>query len=405
MAEVVGLASIAKRADGSWRARYRDARGTEYARHFARKIDAQNWLDSVMTTVTTGSYVDPRLSKITVGEWAPRWLATKVNLKPTTRVTYEILLNKHVLPAWGDARLVDVTHEGVASWVAGLEVRRLSASSIRQTHRVFALLLGLAVRDGRLARNPAAGVPLPRPHRAEQTHPAHTQVDELANAAGDYRLAVLFLAYTGVRFGEMAALRVRSLDLLRRRAAITQSVAEVRGRAVFSTPKTHQSRSVPIPRFLVDDLAAHVSGRQPDDFVFSAPRGGVLRIRNFRRTGFEPAVAAAGLAPLTPHALRHTAASLAIAAGANVKVVQTMLGHKSATMTLDLYGHLFADQLDEVADAMDAAHPSAQDRADFLRTNGADVYELSRERMTGGQSIQAFPGRARRDSNPQPLDP
>jgi integrase len=316
---------------------------------FQRKIHAQNWLDSVTTAVMTGTYVDPRLSKITVGEWAPRWLATKVNLKPTTRVTYEILRNKHVLPAWGDTRLAGVTHEGVASWVAGLEARGLSASSIRQTHRVFALLLGLAVRDGRLARNPAAGVPLPRAVRAEQVYLTYAQVDGLANAAGEYRLAVLFLAYTGLRFGEMAALRVRNLDLLRRRANITQSVAEVRG--------------------LVDDLAAHVAGKAPDDFVFSAPRGGVLRIRNFRRAGFEPAVKIAGPDGMTPHALRHTAASLAIAAGANVKVVQTMLGHKSATMTLDLYGHLFENQLDEVADAMDAARAAA----DSLRTNGSVV--------------------------------
>lgn len=107
---------------------------------------------------------------------------------------------------------------------------------------------------------------------------------------------MLFLAYTGVHFGEMAALRVRNLDLLRRRAVI----AEVHDVAVFSSPKTHQSRSVPIPRFMIDDLALLVAGRGKNDFVFSAPRGGVLRIRNFRRTGFEPAVAAAELGPLTP---------------------------------------------------------------------------------------------------------
>jgi site-specific recombinase XerD len=138
---------------------------------------------------------------------------------------------------------------------------------------------------------------------------------------------------------------------------------------VFSTQKTHQSRSVPIPRFLVDGLAAHVAAKAPDDVVFSAPRDGVLRIRNFRRAGFEPAASAAGLDGLAPHAMRHKAASLAIAAGASAKVVQTMLGHKWATMTLDLYGHLFADQLDELADAMD----SARIAADFLRTNGSGV--------------------------------
>ena len=85
------------------------------------------------------------------------------------------------------------------------------------------------------------------------------------------------------------------------------------------------------------------------------------------------------LGPLTPLSLRHTAASLAIAAGANVKVVQTMLDHKSATMTLDLYGHLFADQLDEVAHAMDAARMSAHDHADFLLTNSPNIYPLTRE--------------------------
>lgn len=72
------MANIAKRSDGRWRARYRDAAGREHSRHFARKVDAQNWLDSVTTALTTGSYVDPRKAKITVAEWAPRWLATKV---------------------------------------------------------------------------------------------------------------------------------------------------------------------------------------------------------------------------------------------------------------------------------------------------------------------------------------
>src|SRR5664279_4540135 len=179
----------------------------------------------------------------------------------------------------------------------------------------------------------------------------------------------------------MAALRIGRLDLMRRRASIAEAVAEVHGKAIFGTPKGHQSRSVPIPRFMVDDLARLVAGRPQDAFVFTAPQGGVLRVRNFRRAGFEPAVKAAGLPRITPHALRHTAASLAIAAGVNVKVVQTMLGHKSATMTLDLYEHLFADQLDEVADAMDSARAAA----DFLRTRPGIVHSLGRESDATGQ--------------------
>ena len=88
-------------------------------------------------------------------------------------------------------------------------------------------------------------------------------------------------------------------------------------------------------------------------------KGGALRAAVFRRAAFNAAADAAGAAGLHPHELRHTAASLAIAAGADVKVVQQMLGHKSATMTLDLYGHLFPDRLDEVADALDAAARAA----------------------------------------------
>jgi integrase len=132
-----------------------------------------------------------------------------------------------------------------------------------------------------------------------------------------------------VRYGEMAALRVRNLNL-RRRALIAEAVADVNGHAVFGTPKNHQRRQVPIPRFLTEELAVHVADKQPGDFVFPSEKGGVLHLRNFRRTSFDPAVRAAGLDGPTPHALRHTAASLAIASGANVKVVQTMPGHQSS---------------------------------------------------------------------------
>ena len=123
----------------------------------------------------------------------------------------------------------------------------------------------------------------------------------------------------------------------------------------YGTPKTHQHRSVPIPRSLVDDLAAHLAGRGPDDLVFASPRGAPLRNQNFRARVFGPAAVAIGIPELTPHDLRHTAASLAVQAGANVKAVQRMLGHASAAMTLDVYAGLFGDDLDAVAERLDEA--------------------------------------------------
>lgn len=184
---------------------------------------------------------------------------------------------------------------------------------------------------------------------------SHQEVHQLAEACGPFRLAVLFLAYPGVRFGELAALCIHRIDLTRRRASITESVTLVRGVQTWGTPKGHERREVPIPRFLVDELAVYVAGRDPTDLAFSGVKGGALRAQAFQRAMLTDTSAELGLGGLHTHALRHTAASLAIASGANIKAAQQMLGHNSATMTLDLYGHLFPDQLDEVANRMDAA--------------------------------------------------
>jgi integrase len=122
-------------------------------------------------------------------------------------------------------------------------------------------------------------------------------------------------------------------------------------------------------------LAVLCEGKGPGDLVFTSPRGGLLGYRTFRRRAFDPAAAGIGVPDLTPHKLRHSAASLAISSGANVKVVQQMLGHTSAAMTLDLYGHLFADDLDAVAARLDQARASALAEQDRNRT-GTEVVTL-----------------------------
>ena len=159
--------------------------------------------------------------------------------------------------------------------------------------------------------------------------------------------------YCGLRWGELAALRVRRVDLLRRRIEVADAVTEVRGTLIWGTPKDNHRRSVPVPRTLVDDLAAHMAGKAPDDLVFTGGRGGVLRNLNWRREVFDAAADSVGLAGLTPHELRHTAPSLAVSAGANVKAVQRMLGQASAAMTLDVYSGLFDDDVDGVAARLD----------------------------------------------------
>lgn len=136
---------------------------------------------------------------------ARKWLATKTNLKATTRRDYESLLHAHTQPPWGDITLDEVQHADVTTWLAELSASGLSASRVRAAHVALSQMLKLAVRSGRLARNAAEHAPLPRVRRAEKRYLTHAEVETLATAAGDYPVAVLFLAYTGVRYGEMAA--------------------------------------------------------------------------------------------------------------------------------------------------------------------------------------------------------
>lgn len=361
------MASIAKRDNGQWRARYRDAAGKEHARHFPRKVDAQRWLDGVTSAVVTGSYVDPKASRVLVGDWARQWLDGKANLKPSTRDRYTSALTTHVLPRWATTRLGDITHAEVQAWVSALVASGLAPASVHKVHRVLSMLLALAVKDGRLARNPAVGIDLPRVTRPEKRFLDARQVADLAEVAGPGALVVQFLAYTGLRWGELAALRVERVDLMRRRVHIAESVTELNdGRLDWGMPKSHERRWVPIPRFLVERLAAHLAGRSPSDLVFPSPNGEVLRVRNARRAWFDRAATEAGLDGITPHELRHTAASLAVSAGANVKAVQRMLGHAKASMTLDVYADLFDDDLEAVAERLDLLAR----RADSLRTEG-----------------------------------
>jgi len=244
----------------------------------------------------------------------------------------------------------------VPDWISDLGNSGLSATDIRQTVYVFSAVCQYAIRTGRLLANPVAGVKLPRPRSTrERMFLTHAEVAKLAAEAGRYGVLVRTLAYTGLRWGEAVALRVRDVDLERRRLDVNRAFADLAGKLVEGTPKSHQSRSVPIPPSLAEELRPMIEGRGRDELVFTSPRGGPLRLTNFRRSVWHPAVRAAGLDGLTIHGLRHTAASLYISAGTPPKVVQRILGHASITITMDLYGHLYSDEMDTWAQRLDEA--------------------------------------------------
>ncbi len=346
--------------DGQWLARWRDPGGRQRKKSFDRKVDAQRWLDQMRADTHRGQYIDPRAGTVLVGDLARTWAGGLSHLKESTAATYRGIVRVHILPAFGAWRLDEVRRSDVQAWVERMSKSGKAPGTVRQSHRALSLILDTAVDDGRVARNPAYGVKLPRQRRAEPRFLDAPEVARLVSAAGDQGPAMSILALCGLRFGELAALRVRDVDPVRRRLTIAGSVTEVGGRLVRSSPKTGRTRSVPYPPSLGTSLHTLTKGKHPDDQLLTAPEGGPLRLRNWRARVFDPAARAIGRPDITPHDLRHTAASLAIKAGANVKAVQQMLGHASAAMTLDVYAGLFPDDLDSVAEALDGLMTRAQ---------------------------------------------
>lgn len=349
--------------------RYRDPDNRQREqRGFTRKKDAELWLAKTEISKASGAFIDEHASRVTIGDLGPAWLAGKSVLKPSSYAPLEIAWRVYVHPRWGAVAVSKVRHSDVQNWLVelGKGTRSvstpLSASSVIRIHSVLAGILDTAVKDRRIAINPARDVTLPRKVKKRRVYLDHRQVEQLASVSGQHAILVRFLAYTGLRWGEATALRVRDLDLLRRRLTVQENAVRVNGRIIVGTPKSHEARSVPIAPFLVLELARQCEGRGRDDLVFGS---GSTHLQQPTAKGgwYVSAIAkcqAAGEFPkLTVHDLRHTAASLAISSGANVKAVQRMLGHASAAMTLDTYADLFDEDLDAVSTRLDEARRSA----------------------------------------------
>lgn len=350
-------------------------------RGFARKADAVARLAEVEVSKGRGEYVDPADARATIRALGKDRLRDKESsLKPSTYRAISDAWRVYVEPRWGDTPVAGVKHSAVREWVrqlsdgtapsvrresartVGLATKPKSATVVLRAHGVLASILDVAVRDRRVTRNVARGLDnLPRKATKPHTYLTHEQVDALAAASGKHGTLVLTAAYTGLRWGELTGLKVRDVDALNRRLSVQENAVKVGAEILTGTPKTHERRSVPYPKFLSLPIAKQCEGKGRDALLFGDGLVHVPRPRTSEgsRSWFVTALETAGLPRMTIHDLRHTAASLAISAGANVKAVQRMLGHKSAAMTLDVYADLFDDDLNAVSDALDQARTAA----------------------------------------------
>jgi integrase len=356
------MAHIEKRTRGgrvSYRARYRAPDGTERNKTFRRKVDAEKFLATVESAKLRGAWTDPAAGRTTFAAWLEEWWGSAADLRPSTVSRDEAYFSSYILPRLGAVPLAAIRQPDVQAWVAELSGRGFKPATVVKAYQLLGRTMTAAVNADMLPRSPCRAVRLPRVEREKMRFLNPAEVATLADAIGSrYRALVLLGAYGGLRIGEVAGLRRRRVDLLRGTVDVAEIVVEVRGELYMGPPKTRAGRRiVTLPRSVVEELAEHLGPvGEADAWVFTADKGGGLRPSNFRVKVWRPAVRTAGLAPLRPHDLRHTAVALWIAAGANPKEVSVRAGHTSVAFTLDRYGHLFEGHDDELRDRLDVMH-------------------------------------------------
>ena len=328
--------------------------GRHRVKTFRLKADAERFLVSIEDSMHRGAYHDPNAGRETFGAFWDDERATAARtgrLSERTLIAYTEIVRLYLEPL-ARRPLSSITRADVEDVVRGAATR---GADVRKVARA---ILGRAVKAGKIATNPAAGVDVPKPARGEPRTLSGDELDRLVEAMPDrYRAFVLTAAYSSLRWSELVALRVDRLDLVRDVIRVEEKIVES-GRLIPGAPKTERSRrAVTLPHTITLELAEHLRRYPPGEsgLVFTAERGGVIRRPAFYRLVWKPALHGAGLEGFRFGQLRHTGATLALEAGANPVLVAFRLGHTSTRMLEQHYaGRL--DRADrELARALDAA--------------------------------------------------
>lgn len=345
------MASIKKRPNGTWRARYRDAEGKEHARHFKLRGSvtnpdpgtAQHWLNEELAKLTRGEWVNPKDGQATLARFYEDWADRQI-WATGTKVAMDLAMGQCTFK---DVQLGRLRRSHVETWVKGMQTTGLASSTIRTRLNNVRSVLRAAVRDRAIGRDPSEGVSLPRQRRAEvaMTIPTVEDVGAVYGAAEPwFRVYIALCAFAGLRLGEASAVQLGDIDFLRRQLAITRQVQRAgEGKIVVTPPKYGSERIVFLPDELVTALAQHVErqGVRGDEGWLFVGQNADPPHQNTIGYWWRKTLRAAGLEGIRLHDLRHFFASGLIADGCDVVTVQRALGHAKATTTLSTYSHLW----------------------------------------------------------------
>lgn len=337
------------RSTEKYEALYQDRAGKRHRRLFVLKKDAQRWLDEQTAGMVTGQWADPRAGKETLRAYGERWLARQV-ISAGTVTAYMTVLNNHLYPALGATRMDAINRADVQTLVKSWE-STAAPRTVEGRYSILAILMRAAVKDRVIPTSPCLDIKLPKVEPKSALVPITTEtVLALREAMPPrYRAFVTLGAGTGMRRGELLGLTLDRVAFDFATIRVDRQLSRTsRADAVsFGPPKTESStRTIPVAQVVLDAIHDHVAtyGHDASGLLFTTENGSPLTTSTIH-AAWQKAARQVG-ANATPHSLRHYFASIQIRAGQSIKVLQALLGHKSAVETCDTYGHLMGDEDD-----------------------------------------------------------
>ena len=357
-----------KSGETRYRVRFQDTSGKRHSKVFTSRAKAKAYADKVRTEVVEGTFDDHSKARgLKFGQWADTYF-NMANLRDSTRYQNSHYYKNHILPRWGKVRLSSIDRLTVLAWLGDLQKTdrqdgrgALAPGTVGKIYSIFRKIYLAAVETGIL---PRSQLPLKTRLSTEKVKPIRfltlPEVQRLSDAMEpEYRALVWVGCLCGLRISEIAALRVNDVDLAAKTLCIDEIEIYLPGRSIwYGEPKTSRSkRTISLPDFVAQLLDHHMDTyadlNNPHALLFTH-KDGPLNVQNWRQRHFTPAAQRAGLMPLTPHDMRHTAASLMILAGCDLTALAEFLGHKDEVMVSRVYGHIHDEHRHKMAANMDA---------------------------------------------------
>ncbi|MCF8549430.1 MAG: site-specific integrase [Pontimonas sp.] len=310
--------------------------------------EAKRWTTQTKDRIAVGTYVPDGFAEVTLDSLLPSWRDSKRKASERTLRDYDSLLATHILPEFGPKQLSSITEDDINKWVTDKLQSGVSPDRVTKSVALFKQILKFASRRGYVGRNPLTEIELPRVVKKEQVALDVKQLNSLAQECGEHGFLIHALGLMGMRIGEALALHVEDVNVDQWKLTIKRTwTIDGKGQRIEGPPKNRKPRVIPIPSNLRPGFLDATKGKAPGDYVFESKRGMALNDGSFRRHTFMPAVRKLGLQGVTIHSLRHTCASLLASRNTPIPTLSNILGHATATLTLNTYAHFYENDMDQ----------------------------------------------------------